>query len=84
MRGGTATNKHLRLHPIHLPMRDRDGKFRPIPGGQLAPDCWVYEEEDGLYIIFQDAHNGMTGEPRVFLLSWRKIRGMIARKDRKE
>jgi len=42
-------------------------------------DCWYYEDTKGIEI-----YAGPHGDSRHFTITWRRVRGMLARKDRAE
>ncbi len=50
----------------------------------IGPQTWYYEEPHGIEIVHVEPHE--TEKQIVtkhFVISWRKLRGAIARKDRK-
>ncbi len=60
-------NKHLSKSPVSI-----DSK------------TWYYEEPNGIEIVHEEPHETADIEvTKHIIISWRKLRGAIARKDRK-
>lgn len=77
------SNKDLYRHSYHPPRYILGKRVVEDKTVVSVPDCWIYEEPYGLFVLMQGSCDGQAGDVYEYRIPWRRIRGILARKDKR-